>query len=163
MTSCICKVDEVVHRQTSTKVTCCVCKVHEVKSIDTLTLCSCSLCCYILANWTLPMWQVCCGSLHTILLSDDGGLFVWGRNLEGQLGTGSRQDEVCHISFLPLLLVYFLSLLLYVISTHLFPTNRVTRFWTLKKPGQPFIIIMCLARWCRFLWLSTDLSPWCCK
>ncbi|BFZ08491.1 hypothetical protein BsWGS_11531 [Bradybaena similaris] len=37
--------------------------------------------------------KVCCGSLHTILLSDDGGLFVWGRNLEGQLGTGSRQDE----------------------------------------------------------------------
>ncbi|CAG5123144.1 unnamed protein product, partial [Candidula unifasciata] len=37
--------------------------------------------------------KVCCGSLHTILLTDDGGLFVWGRNLEGQLGTGTRQDE----------------------------------------------------------------------
>ncbi|CAL1526241.1 unnamed protein product [Lymnaea stagnalis] len=37
--------------------------------------------------------KVCCGSLHSALLADDGGVYVWGRNLEGQLGTGSRQDE----------------------------------------------------------------------
>ncbi|KAK7503604.1 hypothetical protein BaRGS_00005143, partial [Batillaria attramentaria] len=37
--------------------------------------------------------QVCCGSLHSLLLTVDGEVYVWGRNLEGQLGTGSRQDE----------------------------------------------------------------------
>ncbi|XP_005100274.1 uncharacterized protein LOC101858037 isoform X2 [Aplysia californica] len=37
--------------------------------------------------------KVCCGSLHTVLVAEDGGVYVWGRNLEGQLGTGSRQDE----------------------------------------------------------------------
>ncbi|XP_059167595.1 uncharacterized protein LOC131949741 [Physella acuta] len=36
---------------------------------------------------------VACGSLHSLLLTEDGGVYVWGRNLEGQLGTGSRQDE----------------------------------------------------------------------
>ncbi|GFO46551.1 X-linked retinitis pigmentosa GTPase regulator-like protein [Plakobranchus ocellatus] len=37
--------------------------------------------------------KLCCGSLHSILVADDGGVYIWGRNLEGQLGTGSRQDE----------------------------------------------------------------------
>ncbi|KAH9487798.1 E3 ubiquitin-protein ligase herc2, partial [Bulinus truncatus] len=37
--------------------------------------------------------KVCCGSLHNVLLTDDGAVYLWGRNLEGQLGTGSRQDE----------------------------------------------------------------------
>ncbi|RUS76283.1 hypothetical protein EGW08_015955 [Elysia chlorotica] len=37
--------------------------------------------------------KLCCGSLHNVLLADDGVIYIWGRNLEGQLGTGSRQDE----------------------------------------------------------------------
>ncbi|KAK7102561.1 hypothetical protein V1264_020760 [Littorina saxatilis] len=37
--------------------------------------------------------QVSCGSLHTCLLTIEGEVYVWGRNLEGQLGTGTRQDE----------------------------------------------------------------------
>ncbi|GFR62447.1 X-linked retinitis pigmentosa GTPase regulator-like protein [Elysia marginata] len=37
--------------------------------------------------------KLCCGSLHNAILADDGILYTWGRNLEGQLGTGSRQDE----------------------------------------------------------------------
>ncbi|XP_055882453.1 uncharacterized protein LOC106072788 isoform X4 [Biomphalaria glabrata] len=37
--------------------------------------------------------KVCCGSLHSVLLTEDGSVYLWGRNLEGQLGTGSRQDE----------------------------------------------------------------------
>lgn len=37
--------------------------------------------------------KVCCGSLHNAILADDGTVYTWGRNLEGQLGTGSRQDE----------------------------------------------------------------------
>ncbi|XP_076469360.1 uncharacterized protein LOC143299801 isoform X3 [Babylonia areolata] len=37
--------------------------------------------------------QVSCGSLHTCLLTVEGEVYVWGRNLEYQLGTGIRQDE----------------------------------------------------------------------
>ncbi|KAL8577369.1 hypothetical protein ACOMHN_038273 [Nucella lapillus] len=37
--------------------------------------------------------QVSCGSLHTCVLTVEGEVYVWGRNLEYQLGTGVRQDE----------------------------------------------------------------------
>ena len=54
--------------------------------------------CVVHAAWiglNIPFCpQVSCGSLHTCLLTVDGEVYMWGRNLEGQLGTGSRQDEV---------------------------------------------------------------------
>ncbi|XP_046564861.1 uncharacterized protein LOC124273631, partial [Haliotis rubra] len=37
--------------------------------------------------------QVTCGSLHTVLQTIEGEIYVWGRNLDGQLGIGSKQDE----------------------------------------------------------------------
>ncbi|XP_071082712.1 uncharacterized protein [Haliotis cracherodii] len=37
--------------------------------------------------------QVTCGSLHTILQTSEGEIYVFGRNMDGQLGIGSKQDE----------------------------------------------------------------------
>jgi alpha-tubulin suppressor-like RCC1 family protein len=36
--------------------------------------------------------QVACGEYHAIALGADGKVYVWGRNLEGQLGTGDKSD-----------------------------------------------------------------------
>ena len=41
------------------------------------------------------MWlQVICGSLHNILLTTEGEVYIWGHIMEGQLGTGTKQEEV---------------------------------------------------------------------
>ena len=34
----------------------------------------------------------CCGSYHTITLSNDGTLHSFGKNREGQLGLGHNKD-----------------------------------------------------------------------
>jgi alpha-tubulin suppressor-like RCC1 family protein len=36
--------------------------------------------------------KVVCGYAHTMALSDVGGLYVWGANSYGQLGTGNRSN-----------------------------------------------------------------------
>ncbi|XP_052768315.1 uncharacterized protein LOC128208770 [Mya arenaria] len=36
--------------------------------------------------------QVVCGSFHSCLLTKNGEVYTWGRNLDGQLGNGTRQD-----------------------------------------------------------------------
>jgi RCC1 and BTB domain-containing protein len=36
--------------------------------------------------------QVVCGHSHTMCLSDEGGLYSWGSNTYGQLGTGSKTN-----------------------------------------------------------------------
>ncbi|XP_021913956.1 uncharacterized protein LOC110827029 isoform X3 [Zootermopsis nevadensis] len=36
--------------------------------------------------------QVSCGCHHSALLTRDGDLYVWGRNLDGQLGNGTRKE-----------------------------------------------------------------------
>lgn len=36
--------------------------------------------------------QLSCGCHHSALLTSNGTLYVWGRNLDGQLGTGSRKE-----------------------------------------------------------------------
>lgn len=41
--------------------------------------------------------QVVCGSFHSCIVTKDGDVYTWGRNLDGQLGNGTRQDGV--ISF----------------------------------------------------------------
>ncbi|XP_064605669.1 uncharacterized protein LOC135470577 [Liolophura sinensis] len=37
--------------------------------------------------------QLSCGSLHSALLTSDGEVYMWGRNIDGQLGTGTRQES----------------------------------------------------------------------
>lgn len=37
-------------------------------------------------------WQVSCGCHHSALLTREGVLYVWGRNLDGQLGSGTRKE-----------------------------------------------------------------------
>lgn len=39
--------------------------------------------------------QVSCGLTHSAVLTDDGALYVWGKNMDGQLGTGDRRPHVC--------------------------------------------------------------------
>ncbi|KAK3585949.1 hypothetical protein CHS0354_038491 [Potamilus streckersoni] len=36
--------------------------------------------------------QIVCGSLHTCLVTTEGDVYAWGKNLEGQIGNGTRQD-----------------------------------------------------------------------
>jgi alpha-tubulin suppressor-like RCC1 family protein len=40
------------------------------------------------------MLQTACGRAHTIAVSEDGRLYVWGDNYEGALGTGGKTDQV---------------------------------------------------------------------
>ncbi|XP_041350104.1 uncharacterized protein LOC121369224 isoform X2 [Gigantopelta aegis] len=37
--------------------------------------------------------QVASGSLHCILLTTEGEVYTWGHNMDGQLGTGTKQEE----------------------------------------------------------------------
>jgi len=36
--------------------------------------------------------QIACGDIHSLGLDYDGNLFVWGRNKQGQLGTGNYES-----------------------------------------------------------------------
>ncbi|KAL3853004.1 hypothetical protein ACJMK2_016594 [Sinanodonta woodiana] len=36
--------------------------------------------------------QIVCGSLHTCLVTTEGDVYAWGKNMEGQMGNGMRQD-----------------------------------------------------------------------
>lgn len=38
--------------------------------------------------------QVACGDAHTLVVTDDGGLFTFGRNQNGQLGIGTTEDAL---------------------------------------------------------------------
>ena len=38
--------------------------------------------------------QIVCGYAHTMALSDEGALYVWGANSYGQLGTGNKANIV---------------------------------------------------------------------
>lgn len=40
----------------------------------------------------LNEWQVSCGCHHSALLTREGVLYMWGRNLDGQLGSGTRKE-----------------------------------------------------------------------
>ncbi|KAK6176559.1 hypothetical protein SNE40_014821 [Patella caerulea] len=37
--------------------------------------------------------QVACGSFHNVALTTDGDVYVWGRNVDGQLGIGHKIEE----------------------------------------------------------------------
>lgn len=39
-----------------------------------------------------PILQICCGCHHSMLLSREGKVYTWGRNVDGQLGNGSRKE-----------------------------------------------------------------------
>nr|XP_037270909.1 uncharacterized protein LOC119163078 [Rhipicephalus microplus] len=40
-----------------------------------------------------PLVAMACGSNHALLLTQDGEIYAWGRNTEGQLGLGNRKDQ----------------------------------------------------------------------
>lgn len=37
--------------------------------------------------------QVACGRFHTACVTEDGGLYTWGRGANGQLGHGDMNDQ----------------------------------------------------------------------
>ena len=37
-------------------------------------------------------FQISCGCHHSALITREGILYVWGRNLDGQLGNGTRKE-----------------------------------------------------------------------
>ncbi|KAK8785639.1 hypothetical protein V5799_007996 [Amblyomma americanum] len=41
-----------------------------------------------------PLVSMACGSNHALLLTRDGEVYAFGRNTEGQLGLGSRKDQL---------------------------------------------------------------------
>ncbi|GAB6021148.1 hypothetical protein CHUAL_003779 [Chamberlinius hualienensis] len=41
-----------------------------------------------------PISKIACGSSHTIVLTTDGDVFSWGRNLDGQLGVENRKERL---------------------------------------------------------------------
>lgn len=62
--------------------------------------------------------RICCGSNHTMLLTNDGEIYTWGANNAGQLGIGNKENsnipvhiETIHNVYLYLL--YFIVLDLY--------------------------------------------------
>lgn len=38
--------------------------------------------------------HVSCGHGHSVIVTKDGEVFTWGKNFDGQLGTGTRQEQV---------------------------------------------------------------------
>ena len=44
--------------------------------------------------------QVVCGSFHSCIVTKDGDVYTWGRNTDGQLGNGTRQDGVYLFSYI---------------------------------------------------------------
>lgn len=38
-------------------------------------------------------FQVACGYAHTLVLTDEGQVYVWGANSYGQLGTGNKSNQ----------------------------------------------------------------------
>jgi len=40
-----------------------------------------------------PVVALACGNQHNLAISASGKLFAWGRNLDGQLGTGNRRES----------------------------------------------------------------------
>jgi len=47
---------------------------------------------YIILWLYFYYWQVSCGCHHSALLTNEGVLYMWGRNLDGQLGSGTRKE-----------------------------------------------------------------------
>eukprot|EP01026_Neomeris_dumetosa_P076364 TRINITY_DN8188_c0_g1_i10.p2 TRINITY_DN8188_c0_g1~~TRINITY_DN8188_c0_g1_i10.p2 ORF type:complete len:238 (+),score=32.05 TRINITY_DN8188_c0_g1_i10:40-753(+) len=41
----------------------------------------------------IPIAQVCCGDSHTVIVTESGELYTFGRNQNGQLGLGHNQDQ----------------------------------------------------------------------
>lgn len=61
----------------------------------------------------MPIKQVACGDTHTLAITDDGALYSFGRNQNGQLGHGNTSDvlspklvEGLKVSCLPVQVVH---------------------------------------------------------
>ncbi|XP_075447285.1 RCC1 and BTB domain-containing protein 2-like isoform X2 [Ascaphus truei] len=49
--------------------------------------------CRIAALQGIRVEQVVCGYAHTLALTDEGGMYAWGANSYGQLGTGNKSNQ----------------------------------------------------------------------
>ncbi|CAH2222860.1 Hypothetical predicted protein [Pelobates cultripes] len=49
--------------------------------------------CRIAALQGIRVEQVVCGYAHTLALTDEGGIYGWGANSYGQLGTGNKSNQ----------------------------------------------------------------------
>ena len=63
-------------------------KFIEIKIVSTFTMLD------IFHSITIHISQIVCGYAHTMALSDEGALYVWGANSYGQLGTGNKANIV---------------------------------------------------------------------
>lgn len=51
---------------------------------------------------------MCCGSTSSMLLTEDGEVFAWGKNYDGQLGLGHRLEQVIIAAYWKIQLFYLL-------------------------------------------------------
>ncbi|XP_053563999.1 RCC1 and BTB domain-containing protein 2 isoform X2 [Bombina bombina] len=49
--------------------------------------------CRIAALQGIRVEQIVCGYAHTLALTDEGGMYAWGANSYGQLGTGNKSNQ----------------------------------------------------------------------
>ncbi|XP_030056338.1 RCC1 and BTB domain-containing protein 2 isoform X1 [Microcaecilia unicolor] len=49
--------------------------------------------CKVMALQGVRVLRVVCGNAHTLVLTDEGVLYVWGANSYGQLGTGNKSNQ----------------------------------------------------------------------
>ncbi|XP_076041418.1 RCC1 and BTB domain-containing protein 1-like isoform X2 [Oratosquilla oratoria] len=53
--------------------------------------------CRVAALEGLVITKIVCGYSHTLALSDEGGLWAWGSNSYGQLGTGNKANQAAPV------------------------------------------------------------------
>ncbi|XP_028577631.1 RCC1 and BTB domain-containing protein 1 isoform X3 [Podarcis muralis] len=56
--------------------------------------------CRVAALQGLCVMQVACGYAHTMVLTDEGLLYAWGANTYGQLGTGSKSNQLSPVQIM---------------------------------------------------------------
>ncbi|XP_068123830.1 RCC1 and BTB domain-containing protein 2 isoform X2 [Hyperolius riggenbachi] len=49
--------------------------------------------CRVAALQGIRVEQIVCGYAHTLALTDEGGMYAWGANSYGQLGTGNKSNQ----------------------------------------------------------------------
>lgn len=54
--------------------------------------------CRLAALQGIHVQKIACGFAHTLVLTDEGGLYAWGANSYGQLGTGNKSNQSYPVS-----------------------------------------------------------------